>query len=197
MATSNLFGRLNLKDGKDGEPADYYLNGEPFIGISSIERLYDGESLFASQEPAGLDTSLEIQFGAPQGATSDPVQTIARGGNLEASILRINQTGLYRLKTFIQFGRATSTGNAILNFRALINGVQAGRSINKTLRNSANVDSFTDEAWLSLPAGVEVTYEVIRDSNGDDSGGLFEGQTSGSTGWNRAPCCAVRVERWA
>lgn len=168
---------------------------DPTTGMN-IERLYDGESQILVQQPAALDTALEIQFGAVFGTASDPVQTIARGGNTEASILKINETGTYRIKTAIQYGRETSAGTAILNFRALVNGVQAGRSINQRLQNVNTTSIFTDEAWLTLPAGLEITYEVIRDSAGSNSGGLIAGETAGSTGWNTAPSCSLRVERW-
>lgn len=168
---------------------------DPTTGIA-IERLYDGESQILVQQPTALDTPLEIQFGAVFGTASDPIQTIARGGNSEASILRINQAGTYRVKTAIQYGRESSAGTAILNFRAVINGVQSGRSINQRLQNSNTTSIFTDEAWLTLPAGLDITYEVIRDSNGNNSGGLIAGETSGSTGWNSAPCVSLRIERW-
>lgn len=168
----------------------------PTTGMA-IERLYDGESALLTQQPSALDTAQYIQFGSVFGSPSDPIQTLAQGGDGEASILRINKAGTYRLKTAIQYGRETSSGTAILNFRVLVNGVQAGRSINQRLRNSNETSIFTDEAWLTLPSGIDVTYEVIRDSTGDNSGGLIAGTTSGSTGWNAAPSCALRVERWA
>lgn len=168
---------------------------DPSSGIN-IQRLYDGESQIVSQQPSALDSPLQIQFGPVQGTGSDLIQTIAAGGDSEASILRINVAGTYRLKTAIQYGRDTSAGTAVLNFRALVNGVQAGRTINQRLQNANTTNQFTDEAWLTLPAGVEITYEVIRDSTGNNSGGLISGITSGSTGWNNAPTCALRVERW-
>lgn len=161
----------------------------------SIERLYDGESALLTQQPSALDTPLELQFGVVQGTGSDPVQTIAGAGS-EASILQINTAGLYRLKTAIQYGRTSGAGVAILNFRALVGGVQAGRSINQRLETTNQTSLFTDEAWLALPAGVQISYEVIRDSNGNNSGGLIAGETSGSTGWNAAPSMSLRVERY-
>lgn len=168
---------------------------DPFTGLE-IQRLYDGESSITPQEPSSLDTPIYIQFGPPQGTALDPVQTIAQGIDTEASILQINEAGTYRIKTAIQYGRESSAGTAILNFRALVNGVQAGRSINQRLQNANTTSIFTDEAWLTLPAGVTITYEVIRDSNGNNSGGLIAGEVSGSTGWNGSPSVALRVERW-
>lgn len=167
----------------------------PFFGGISIERLYDGESLLAVQQPSSLNTPLELQFGTVQGTGSDPIQTLANVGS-EASILQINESGLYRIKTAIQYGRLTGAQVAILNFRALVNGVQAGRSINQRLETSNQTSLFTDEAWLYLPAGIQITYQVIRDSNGNNSGGLIAGETSGSTGWNHAPTMSLRVERF-
>lgn len=169
----------------------------PTTGME-IERLYDGSSALLSQEPTGLDTPLEVQFGAPFGTVSDPVSAEIRGGsgNTEASILKINQAGTYRIKTSIQFGRTGASGTSRLNFRALINGVQAGRSISEYMENANVLDLLVDEAWLALPAGLEITYELIRDSNGSNSGGIFAGEVSGSTGWNASPGCSLRVERW-
>lgn len=175
---------------------DDVIDSTDSIPFMRIERLYDGESLLASQQPSGLDTALEIQFGAVQGGPSDPIQTVASIG-AEASILRINQAGLYRIKTAIQYGRTGAFGTSILNFRVKVGGVQAGRSINQKLPNGNTTSIFTDEAWIYIPTvPVDIVYEVIRDSNGDDSGGLFAGETSGSTGWNAAPSCALRVERF-
>lgn len=161
-----------------------------------IERLYDGSSALLEQQPTGLDAPLELQFGAVQGTASDPIQTLARGANPEASILRINETGTYRLKTSVQFGRTGGAGTSNINFRALINGTQAGRSISAYLENANVLNLLVDEAWLTLSAGIDITYELIRDSNGNNSGGTFAGETSGSTGWNPSPCVSVRVERW-
>jgi hypothetical protein len=172
--------------------------GTPFNPTTdiNIERLYDGESLLASQQPSTIDTPLEIQFGVVQGGPSDPIQTIANVGS-EASILRINTPGTYRIKTAIQYGRTGASGTSILNFRVKVAGSQAGRSINQRISNSNETSIFTDEAWITFPvAPIDIVYEVIRDSNGNDSGGLFAGEVSGSTGWNASPSCALRVERW-
>ena len=196
MAATGLFGQLDLKTGKDGTPAQYLLNGVPFVGVTGIERLYDGETAVSPQQPSALDTTLELQFGPAEGTASDPIQTLVRGGNPEASILQINTSGLYRIKTAIQFGRTGGAGTSILNFRALINGTQAGRSINAQIENSNVVQLLVDEAWLDLTAGMQITYELIRDSGGNNSGGAFAGTTSGSTGYNAAPAVALRVERW-
>lgn len=162
----------------------------------SIERLYDGESALTVQQPAALDTPLQIQFGVVQGSGADPVQTLTGVAGSEAAVLQINTAGLYRLKTAIQYGRTSGAGVAILNFRAVVNGAQAGRSVNQRLETANQTSIFTDEAWLYLPAGTQITYEVIRDSNGANSGGLLAGETSGSTGWNAAPSMSLRVERF-
>jgi len=168
---------------------------DPQQGIS-IERLYDGESLISVQQPSTTDVAQYIQFGVVQGGPLDPIQTIAQGADTEASILRINTAGTYRIKTAIQYGRTGASGTSILNFRVTINSVQAGRTINQRLENANQTSLFTDEAWITVPAGIDITYEVIRDSNGNNSGGLIAGETSGSTGWNSSPSAAVRVERW-
>ena len=160
-----------------------------------IERVYDGVSSLTAQEPSGIDIPIFIQFGAVQGTPSDPVQTLAQGGDTEASILRINQAGTYRIKIQAAIGRTGSANTSIINLRALINGTQAGRSVQLKFSSATTTSDFIDEAWLTLPAGVDITYQLIRDTASHDSGGLLSG-TVGNAGWNASTSAALRVERW-
>lgn len=200
---SSLLANLeaNFTDGGEATAAEFralmtdVINSVYLANGMNIERLYDGESSALEQQPNGKDVALRLKFGAVEGTSNDPVQTLPGTGS-EAEILQINKAGLYRVKIAIQYGRTDGANIAILNFRALLNGVQAGRSVNQRLENANQTSIFSDEAWLYLPAGVQISYEVIRDSNGANSGGLVAGETSGSTGWNPAPSMSLRVERF-
>jgi len=154
-----------------------------------IERLVDGFSTATSQEPVGLDTALQIEFGA--GETSVPVTLDATGK------VTINITGTYRIKLGFAVGRVGSAGVASLYVRSLIDGVQAGQSVHWTISSAESYIPFTDEAWLTLAAGTEITYEIIKDSgnNGRDSGGLFQSNPV-TAGWEDNPSASIRVERF-
>ena len=156
-----------------------------------IERLIDGSSAATSQEPTGLGdaNAIQIEFGAAEGTALDPVNLLADG------TLQINETGLYRIKIALQFGRTGGAGTSLLMFRVLGDGVQLGRSVGSRL-DSAEVDLyFENDTWVTLPAGTELTFEIIRDAAGNNSGGLFAIAASGS--WNDVPCASLRVERWS
>jgi hypothetical protein len=154
-----------------------------------IERLVDGFSTATSQEPVGLDTALQIEFGA--GETSVPVTLDATGK------ITINITGTYRVKLGFAVGRVGSAGVASLYVRSLINGVQAGQSVHWTISSAESYIPFTDEAWLTLAAGTEITYEIIKDSgnSGVDAGGLFQSNPV-TAGWEDNPSASIRVERF-
>ena len=154
-----------------------------------IERLVDGFSTATSQEPTGLDAALQIEFGA--GETSTPVTLDANGK------VTINVTGTYRVKLGFAVGRAGSSGVASLYVRSLIDGVQAGQSVHWTIGSAESYIPFTDEAWLTLTAGTEITYEIIKDSgnSGVDAGGLFQSDPV-AAGWASNPSASIRVERF-
>lgn len=154
-----------------------------------IERLLDALSTAGSQQPAGTDTPLQIEFGGAQLTPSDPVSLSSTG------VLSINQAGTYRIKLSVAAGRTGGAGVSNLYFRALINGIQAGQSVHLKVDSSDIYVPYSDEAWLTVPAGVQITYEVIRDSTGNNSGGLFQ-STPTAPGWASNPSAALRVERW-
>lgn len=153
-----------------------------------VERLLDASSTAANQLPAGLGTPLQVEFGPAVGTGSDPVQLSAAG------LLTVNEAGTYILKVSVQVGRTGATGTSLLFLRALVDGVQAGRSVAFKLGNSNNLTKFSDVTLLTLPVpGTTIKYEIIRDSTGANFGGLF--QATSADGWNSSPSAALRVER--
>ena len=154
-----------------------------------VERLLDAVSLAASQEPSATDSPIKIEFGAAQYTASDPVMIDAAGK------LTINEAGTYRIKISLAYGRTGGAGVSELYFRALIDGTQAGQSVHAKIGNSDVYIPYSDEAWLTLPAGLEIEYEMLRDSSGNNSGGVFAGNPN-LAGWNDNPSAALRVERW-
>jgi len=157
------------------------------VASMTIERLLDASSTASTQLPSGLDTPLQIEFGAAQ---SNDYVSLSAGG-----ALTINTAGLYRLKVNAEIGRTGGSGTSHIFLRALLNGAQAGRSVAYLVSNADDNKSFTDEAWLSLPADAVITYEIMRDSAGNNSGGLYAASAT-TLAWNDAPTAALRVERF-
>ena len=165
----------------------------PTSGIA-IERILDAESSSAAQEPTGLGVANEIQvtFGDAVNAGGDPVMLSAAG------VLTFNEAGLYRLKVALQFGRTGASGTSELLFKADVDGVQAGRSIYAKLSNASEEQYLENDSWLQLSAATEITYFIMRDSAGNNSGGLIgiTPTVDGGSEWNDAPSASIRVERW-
>lgn len=173
---------------------EFLLNGQTVAESIDIDRVLDGESLATEQEPTGTGVAgaTQIEFGPAVNTSADPVNLLADG------TVQVNQTGLYRIKVAAQFGRDDTTGTARLLFRVLINGVQAGRSVNFNIINARSTDYFENDTWITLPQGTELTFEVMRDSSGADNGGLFSFTPTpdGGNEWNFSPSAAIRIERW-
>ena len=163
----------------------------PTSGIT-IERLMDGVSTASDQQPSGTGQANSIQIEYGPAISTTPISLDASGK------ITINESGTYRIKVALQFGRTGGAGTSKLFFRALINGVQAGRSISAFISNANEEQYFENDTWLTVPAGLVITFEVMRDDDGNNSGGLFEVQPTLEAGsWNNAPCAAIRIERWA
>lgn len=185
-AGSALEGQVYRSDGAGSGLWGNVLQDASEIGI---ERLLDGLSVAASQEPSGTDTPLQIEFGPSQLTASDPVSITSAG------VLTINEAGTYRIKVSTAVGRTGGAGTSDIYIRAVVNGAGAGQSIRFKLTSSDVYIPFSDEAWLTLPAGTEIKYEILRDSSGNNSGGLFAGNPT-LAGWADNPSAAIRVERW-
>lgn len=201
IAGDNIY--LDANDGSrfgrfvpSGDSFAIFLDITPYNPTTqlNIERVLDGISPLANQQPSGTGevNAMQITFGPAVNDATDPVQLLADG------TLRINEAGTYRIKVSFVLGRQGQPGVSKLRFRALINGVQAGLTVGADVDASNVAIPYSDEAWLTLPSGLDLTYEAMRDSSGDNSGGIFEQIVTAATApnWSDAPCCAIRVERW-
>lgn len=140
-----------------------------------------------AQNPAGLDTPLQVTFGAAQGTPADPVQLLGTGE------IVFNEAGIYLFNGYANFERSGSGGNAHVVFRALINGVQ----VSPTKMADIDTDDVNIPYELTIPlivsAGDVLTWEIMRDSSGADDGGLYAYPTTG--GWGSVPSADVNVWR--
>ncbi len=109
--------------------------------------------------------------------------------------VRFNEAGLYRVKVFFQFGRTSGTGVSIVHLRYLVDGVQNGITLTSKIEDASALRIFSDVAWLEIPAGSDFTYEIMRDSAGNNDGELVQTNPT-LAGWNNSPTALVRVERF-
>lgn len=166
---------------------------DPTTGIN-LSRILDGESTAATQNPTGLGpaAAVQIEFGPAVNSGADPVSLSAAG------VITIHTAGTYRIKVSFQFSRVGNSGVSELLFRVTDGaGNQLGRSIAAFI-NSANDQVYIEnDTWLTVPAGLELKFELMRDVGGDDSGGLATYTPTVVAGsWSLAPAAAIRVERW-
>lgn len=156
-----------------------------------VERLISSSSIVDIQEPAGLGAAnaMPIRFGA---AVSTPQLSLSDDG-----ALTVIQAGTYRIQLDLQFARTGSGGTSELLFRLLVNGNQVGESVHASVQDS-NATRFIERSRTTFfPAGSVVTFEVMRDSNGSNSGGLFAYIPTAEAGsWNKSPSASLSVERF-
>lgn len=155
----------------------------------TVEEVINSTSTATSQEPGATDTILQVTFGAAANGPSDPAQIDVAGN------ITINQTGLYKISFYCNFGRTSGTSTSNLFLRRLVNGIQVGRSVAFVVTSTDILIPFEQSEFEVLTATDIITYEIIRDSTGDNSGGLLQGNPTPAT-WNDSPCAEFKLERF-
>lgn len=140
-----------------------------------------------TQAPSALNTALQVTFGAAQGTSGDAVM-ISSGG-----LITFNETGLYLINGYGSVERqGSSGGTAILLFRFLVNGTQAG-SVKAFHLDTTGVSTPYE---ITFPinittAGTTASFEIMRDSSGTNAGGLYPHTNLG--GWSNVPSAEVNI----
>jgi len=139
-----------------------------------------------NQEPSGLDSPLQVTFGAAQKAASDPVMLDALGN------ITFNQAGLYLFNGYGNFERQGSSGGVTVTlFRALLNGVQTGPTKGVELSGTGIMFPYELTLPIQVSAGDVLTWEIMRDSSGVNAGGLYIHTNSGP--WSNVPSSDIRI----
>lgn len=147
-----------------------------------------GVSTATSQQPSATNTPLQIEFGS--GSTTTDVTISSVGA------ITFNTAGQYMLNVFLQLGRATETGNSILLTRFLKNGIQIFNTIGNTFADLQYLTPLVLVFPITVSAGDIITCEIMRDSTGNNSGGLFA-TTPAASGWNSSPSAYVSISKFA
>lgn len=146
--------------------------------IAARERdILRGASTAAAQQPSALGAAIQVEFG--------PAQTTTELSLSATGTITCNVTGTYAFRFKDQFGRSGATGVSYLMTRILKNGVQFGVSQSTRLSSSDSIIPTDSRVVIPLLAGDTVQMQLIRDSLGANSGGLYR-QVS-SHGWVAAP----------
>ena len=139
-----------------------------------------------NQTPSGLDTPLQVLFGIAQGTGTDPVMVDVSGN------ITFNESGIYLFNGYANFERqGSSGGNAVIAFRALLNGVQAGITKMVELKDVGTSVPYDLTLPINATAGDVLTWEIMRDSSGVDQGGLYAHTLLG--GWSNVPSVSVSI----
>ena len=143
-------------------------------------------SSFEDQLPTGLGAALQLTFGAPQ---TNPNFTLDAAGNF--TCLTTDEYTLF--SKFVVGRRGSAAGVAQIYIRFLVNGTQVGNS-SHTIIDDPDIEipvSFT--FTIGLTAGDVITFEIIRDTDGNNSGGVYAGNPE--VPWNPSPSCTVDFSR--
>lgn len=162
------------------------INAAP---IAPVKEVLLSASSIVTQEPTALDTPLQIEFGAAQGTGGDPVQISALGA------VTANETGQYEFTINFEYGRSGSAQASILFFRLLIDGAQQGDGVVAILDNDSARVPAQFKGDIDLTAGQVVTAEIMRDSDGNNSGGLFVSAPT-TLPWNTVPSASMVIRRF-
>jgi hypothetical protein len=141
---------------------------------------------FITQEPAGLDTPLQLLFGAPQ---SNAAISLDADG-----LITILETGYYDVSITVDIGRAGSSGGIASIFLAgFVDGVLVQNPISTRVDSPANVIAQQYRLAGNVTAGETIHFEIYRDSIGVDEGGLYPEVST--IGWGTSPSSSLRILR--
>lgn len=141
----------------------------------------------ADQTPTGLGVELQVEFGAAQTTTEFDLNAT---GDIECLV-----ADEYQVRGKFTVGRDGAAGESQIYVRALINGAQLGDSSHVIVDNSRIEIPFDKEFTLALSVGDILTFEIIRDTDGNDSGGLTAGNPD-VPGWNPSPSARILITRF-
>ena len=164
---------------------------EPSVSAGSVDVIIETALLAGSlvdQLPVGLGTPLQITFGDAQTTPQFDLDVLGNMTCLAA--------GDYSLRAkFVGGRRGASAGTAQLYFRALLNGTPVGDSSHIIVDNPDTEIPFDFEANGTIALNDVLTFEVVRDTDANDSGGLYAGVPS-VAGWNSSPSARILISRF-
>ena len=151
---------------------NYVMTG---VNENEVLRAY---STAAIQQPSTTNTPIQVEFGAAQTGIELSLSGLGT--------VTCNSRGTYAFRFKLQFGRSGATGVSYLMTRILKNGAQFGVTQSTRLSSSDSIIPTDSRVLMKLLAGDTVKMELVRDSIGANSGGLYQ-QAASTPGWSAAP----------
>lgn len=168
----------------NGNGTTTWVNPNTLSNIS-IGSTLEGLS-FSNQGPTAVDTPHQVTWGS---GTSNSDVSIASNG-----VVTITTSGLYLVTFNLNLGRANVTGIATLLARLLVNDNPTGFVQAVKIDTSANIQPLNASILRSFNASSTIKVQLIRDSSGNNDGGLITVDPV-LAGWNNSPSAAIRVQK--
>ena len=179
-------------DAEDSDLTKNYMVSDlsAYIGTQlRLETLTLTNKSTSNQEPSGLDTKLQVEFGGAVGSASDPVMLDAAGN------ITFNTAGVYWINVFANFERQGSSGGVTTTgFRGLVNNVAvANHTIAMDIDQTGIMIPYEHTFPINAQAGDILKFEIVRDSSGVDAGGLYTHTMASS--FDDIPSSGITVHR--
>lgn len=152
------------------------------------EFIFAGASLANDQQPSTINTELQLEFGAAQNDGTDKAMMGVDG------TITFTVAGTYEIAFSAHFGRTGVAAASILAFRWLHNNVMHGTPLVAKIDNASTLIPWYSKTVIVVEAGDTLKGQIIRDSAGHDSGGLFK-TTLNAAGWGDSPNASISVHK--
>lgn len=158
------------------------------VRVSAIEAnhalLLNCESTAASQEPTSTDTPIQVEYGASQ--------AVAKVSMASNGALTFVEAGKYQININAHYGRSGASGTSYLLFRLLMDGIAFGGTLASKIDSANTLVPWSNTFIIQAQAGQVLTTELMRDSAGNDSGGLYKVAPT-LAGWNDASNITLQI----
>jgi len=166
---------------------DNRVNGLESFSTGLATPALKGASTAASQEPSTTNVPLTVEFGAAQNSVSDDVMMDVSG------VVTFNKQGKYSIKVVLQAARhVTSQPASLIGIRWVMNATQLNSSRLVALSSDDINVPFEETIIVDAAASDTLELQIIRDSAGNDSGGLFSTVLNAS-GWASSPSATITI----
>ncbi len=142
-----------------------------------------------TQGPSTTDTAYQILFGAAQGSGVDDVMLDVAGN------ITFNTAGTYMVKHVFHVGRTGGAGVAEIFFRELLDGTPFDTLSYLRLDDAEVLYRIHDAHLINVTAAQVMTFEMYRDSTGNNSGSLIATAATGISAWGTSPSSCIEIEK--
>ena len=154
------------------------------VNQPTFTKVLEGSS-FVDQLPTGQNAPLQIEFGANQ---QTPEVNLLPTGEVNFLV-----DGTYFFEAFGNVERnGNSGGVAMLMYRILLNGTQLGITRGVDINSVGIMIPLSVSEPINVSAGDVLTFEILRDANGVNQGGLYTHQIAGGV-WTTVPSASISV----